>query len=210
MKLFSYIVTHDAGFAPNPFWGYCTLACCKPKIRKTAQKGDWIVGLSRKTKGNKIIYAMQVDRILSFADYYRADEFAAKIPKNYSTGKTKKECGDNIYKLMPNGKFQQLPSHHSNKKKPKIENPKAKKHDLSVKRVLISKRFHYFGRNAIDLPKGLRELKVGIGHRNRFSEDVIKKFLGFIVKQQRGCSAQPTMWDKGGCSCKTGNSCGSS
>lgn len=40
MKLFSYIVTHDAGFAPNPFWGYCTLACCKPAIRRTANVGD--------------------------------------------------------------------------------------------------------------------------------------------------------------------------
>ena len=21
---------HDTGFAPNPFWGYCTLAVCTP------------------------------------------------------------------------------------------------------------------------------------------------------------------------------------
>jgi hypothetical protein len=205
MKLFSYIVTHDAGFAPNPFWGYCTLACCKPKIRETAQKGDWIVGLTPKAKGNKIVYAMQVDKILSFADYYRAAEFAAKIPKNYSTGKTKKECGDNIYKLMPNGKYRQLPSHHSNKKKPEIENPKAKKHDLSVKRVLISRRFHYFGSQAIGLPEGLSGLKVGRAHKNRFSKDVIKRFLNFIAKKQRGCCANPTMWDK-----EDSNRCGSS
>ena len=87
MKLFSYIVTHDAGFAPNPFWGYCTLACCKPKIRKTAQKGDWIVGLSPKAKGNKIIYAMQVEEILPFEKYFHDKRFADKIPKNYGTGK---------------------------------------------------------------------------------------------------------------------------
>jgi hypothetical protein len=210
MKLFSYIVTHDAGFAPNPFWGYCTLACCKPKIRKTAQKGDWIVGLSSKAKGHKIIYAMRVEEILSHKDYFTDRRFAVKKPKNYRTGKTMKECGDNIYNLMPDGKYRQLPSHHSNKELPKIENSKSKKHDLKGKNVLISKRFHYFGSQAIDLPKKLRDLKTGRGYKNRFSEDVIKKFRNFIAKQKDGRCALPTMWNKGGHSCKTGKSCGSS
>ena len=48
MKLFSYIITHDIGFAPNPFFGYCTLANCKPVIRRTSKIGDWIVGISAK------------------------------------------------------------------------------------------------------------------------------------------------------------------
>ena len=34
MKLYSYIVARDFGFAPNPFYGFCTLATCKPKIAK--------------------------------------------------------------------------------------------------------------------------------------------------------------------------------
>ncbi|MBL7177318.1 MAG: DUF4976 domain-containing protein [Desulfobacteraceae bacterium] len=58
MKLFSYIVKPDSGFSPNPFWGYCTLACCKPTIRRTAKPGDWIVGLSSKSQGYKIVYLM--------------------------------------------------------------------------------------------------------------------------------------------------------
>ena len=33
-KGYSYIITRDYGFAPNPFGGVCTLATCKPKIRK--------------------------------------------------------------------------------------------------------------------------------------------------------------------------------
>ena len=32
--LFSYVVATDSGFAPNPFFGLCTLACCKPAIRR--------------------------------------------------------------------------------------------------------------------------------------------------------------------------------
>jgi len=42
-SLYSYVVRYDSGFAPNPFGGYCTLATCKPEIRKTAQLGDWLV-----------------------------------------------------------------------------------------------------------------------------------------------------------------------
>ncbi|HCD3629949.1 TPA: hypothetical protein NBO47_003868, partial [Klebsiella pneumoniae] len=26
MKHFTYKIDHDFGLAPNPFWGYCTLA----------------------------------------------------------------------------------------------------------------------------------------------------------------------------------------
>lgn len=44
MRLFSYVVRFDSGFAPNPFYGYCTLATCKPPIRRTALVGDWIIG----------------------------------------------------------------------------------------------------------------------------------------------------------------------
>jgi hypothetical protein len=32
-KAYIYALTHDTGFAPNPFYHTCTLACCKVKIR---------------------------------------------------------------------------------------------------------------------------------------------------------------------------------
>ena len=44
MNIYSYIVRYDSGFAPNPFYGYCTLANCKPIIRGHAQVNDWVVG----------------------------------------------------------------------------------------------------------------------------------------------------------------------
>lgn len=61
MRLYSYIVAHDTGFAPNPFWGWCTLATCKPRIRKSAGVGDWIIGLTPKRAGNRLLYAMKVE-----------------------------------------------------------------------------------------------------------------------------------------------------
>ena len=50
-RLYSYVVVSDHGFAPNPFHGYCTLANCKPRIRGSAQPGDWILGSASRAGG---------------------------------------------------------------------------------------------------------------------------------------------------------------
>lgn len=34
--IYVYTMTSDTGFAPKPFGGLCTLACCKPQIRRAA------------------------------------------------------------------------------------------------------------------------------------------------------------------------------
>jgi len=99
MKLYSYIVNHDTGFSPNPFWGYCTLADCKPTIRRTAEVGDWIVGLSPKATGNRVIFAMEVEEIIKFEQYYRDKRFTYKIP-DYTKGEVIYKTGDNIYKPL--------------------------------------------------------------------------------------------------------------
>lgn len=46
LRLFSYKLTNDSGFAPNPFAGVMTLAACKPKIRLCKMPGDWIAGFT--------------------------------------------------------------------------------------------------------------------------------------------------------------------
>lgn len=191
MKLYSYIVKEDTGFSPNPFWDYCTLADCKPAIRRTAAVGDWIVGLSPKADGNRIIYAMRVDEVLSYEQYYCDKRFGAKLP-DFDKGKVKSKCGDNIYKPLPNGGFLQLKSMHSNKNG--TENKEKKAKDLGGVYVLISKTFHYFGSRAPELPDELYELKVTRNHRNRFRWDVISKFLEFIANQPEGVSGPPSEW----------------
>jgi hypothetical protein len=190
MKLFSYIVKHDTGFSPNPFWGRCTLADCKPAIRRTAQVGDWIVGLTPKHSGNRVVFAMEVDEILGYASYYHDPRFAKKIP-DYTKGKVIYKTGDNIYKPLPNGGFQQLRSMHSYEEK---ENPETKVHDLRGANVLVGTRFHYFGASGPDLPARLNELKVGRAHKNRFSRETISDFLEFISLYPIGVNASPTNW----------------
>lgn len=190
MKLYSYIVTHDTGFSPNPFWGFCTLADCKPVIRRTAKVGDWIVGLSPKANGNRVIYAMLVEEMIPFNQYYRDSRFTSKIP-DYTKGIVVHKCGDNIYKPLPNGDYQQLRSMHSNGTN---ENQRTKAHDLGGQNVLISRTFYYFGSKALNLPETLEDLRVSRAHKSRFSSDIVSIFINFISKQTIGVNASPTVW----------------
>ena len=190
MRLLSYVVTHDTGFSPNPFWGYCTLANCKPSIRRTAKIGDWIVGLSPRGSGHRLVFAMKVDEILGYASYYRDGRFANKKP-DYTRGDVVWKVGDNIYEPLQYGEFRQLQSMHSNGEE---ENPETKAHDLRGVNVLIATKFHYFGASGPELPRRLEELKVGRGHKSRFSRETIGDFLKFISSYPQGVSAPPMKW----------------
>lgn len=76
MRLFSYKMTHDTGFAPNPFGHTLTLATCKPQIRRLKKQGDWIAGFTSKALTGdqvgeeRLIYLMQVGKKLHLRDYY--------------------------------------------------------------------------------------------------------------------------------------------
>src|SRR5437870_7783881 len=85
--LFSYCVRHDGGAAPNPFWGVCTLVICKPRIRRAAKVGDWVVGTgSRRSPvgdlSGAVVCAMRVGRKLTMAEYdaWVAAECTDKTP----------------------------------------------------------------------------------------------------------------------------------
>ena len=190
MRLYSYIVVHDTGFAPNPFWGYCTLANCKPKIRKTACEGDWVVGLSPRARGNQIIYAMQVDEILGYDAYYNDPRFSMKIPDVEQTDVVYR-CGDNCYEPLGHGEYRQLESTHSDGPNERYD---LKVKDLSGRRILVSSHFHYFGSHAIPLPEGLEALIARRGHKCRFSTDIVHRFVAFISRHPEGVGGPPHSW----------------
>ncbi len=133
---------------------------------------------------------MKVDEILHYAHYFQDSRFRNKIP-NYTKGKVIYKAGDNIYEPLPCGEFQQLQSMHSNGKK---ENPDTKTHDLKCENVLVGKIFHYFGGSGPELPEHLNKLKVGLGHKCKFSQETISDFLEFISSHPRGVIAPPTNW----------------
>ncbi|UGY16755.1 hypothetical protein HAP48_0004190 [Bradyrhizobium septentrionale] len=180
-RVYFYVVARDFGFAPNPFHGMCTLATCKPTIRRTVRAGDWVVGMGG-TKLNAVgrcIYAMQVTDALTFEKYWEGLEFRAKRPVRNGSRKT--IVGDNIYHRSPSSKkWQQEDSHHS--KPDGSPDPHNIQHDTQTNRVLISSHFYYFGRTAPLVPEeilGDLGFRNGIGHRV-FSTQNAQPFLSWL------------------------------
>lgn len=89
MKIFSYVVDHDEGYAPNPTPPLCTLAHCKfakgvrRNIIELADEDDWIIGTggqSGYSSGNgTLLYVMQVTSKIGFTDYLRDPAFRGRI-----------------------------------------------------------------------------------------------------------------------------------
>lgn len=202
MSLYSYIVRYDSGFAPNPFYGYCTLATCKPKIRRYAKIGDWLLGTGSGDKkigrAGFVVYAMRVTEALSFDQYDTDPRFSKKRP--YRTGSRKQSCGDNIYfrNAVP-GPWNQRDSFHSSPDG--SPNSKHIGRDTSVNRVLISDRFIYFGGSGPIAPRALKDKRgrhivhSGVG-QSRFDDDqLIIAFEQWIESHgELGYRSPPYEW----------------
>ncbi|WP_280553016.1 hypothetical protein [Halomonas sp. 25-S5] len=147
--LYVYAITRDYGFAPNPFHGSCTLATCKPDIRKSAKVGDWIMGVggsSLRSVKRRCILLMKVSEKVSFQNYWDHERFSLKKPVR--NGSRVQMLGDNIYHIDQNGSWVQEDSHHSNPDgTPNIEN--LNRDTGKTDKVLISNQFLYFGDSAI-------------------------------------------------------------
>ena len=194
----SYVVARDYGFAPNPFFGFCTLATCKPKIRESAEVGDWVVGTGSKTAGRDghIVYAMRVTEALTFNQYWRDPRFREKRPS--LRGSTKQAFGDNIYHRDREGRWRQEDSHHS------LPNGSPNRanisHDTQTNRVLISDHYVYWGGSGPLIPKRLRnfagtDLCGKRGHKNAFPAEMVAAFVKWIEGiGESGFTGQPREW----------------
>jgi hypothetical protein len=194
MRLFSYVVTFDTGFAPNPFWGFLTLACCKPKIRLTASPGDLVVGLAPSRFGSGVVYVARIDEKMTFHQYWQDPRFEAKRPRADGASILDR-CGDNIYQPVEPQGYRQLHSAHSSKGGEEDEG--AKHHDLSGRFVLASSDFSYFGAAPIPLPDAFRSLIVKRGHRSRFPEGFVAEVDGWRRSLPRGVQDRPQRWRDG-------------
>lgn len=159
MRVYSYVVKRDFGFAPNPFYACCTLATCKPKIRKNAHVGDIIVGIGSGAQNsvykNRMIFAMIVSEILTFDEYWNDLRFQIKKP--YMGGSKKQMYGDNIYHTSSEtGEMVQEYSHHSYEDG--STNYNNFNRDVPGEKVLIAEQYWYFGNQAIEIPTSLLQL----------------------------------------------------
>ena len=108
MKLSSYIVRVDSGFAPNPFGHHCTLVCCKPTIRRRAAPGDIVVGTGSARYGltGRLIYAMRVRDVIPLQTYWKSPQYAYKKPSPPTLISTR---GDNIWHRDLRGTWHVVP-----------------------------------------------------------------------------------------------------
>lgn len=204
MRLFSYKLSHDTGFAPNPSWGVLTLATCKPGFRRSKRAGDWIAGFTSgqlcgdQVGGERLIFLMKIDEKISIADYFRNRRFRRKIPK-MTAKKEVYRAGDNIYRpLCPHpttaSDFEQLPNPN--------HNDKNKTHDISGENVLIGAEFVYFGHNALTIPGHLRpDVPKGQSAYGAKTHDVARahKFIKFVMQKAstRRIHGPPHDWPAG-------------
>jgi len=190
MKFCSYTIKCDAGFVPNPFWDYCTLAHCTPNhMGVKLNIGDWVMGTSASSYGNTLIYAMEVSEKIYFNDYFNDSRFQKKKPD--LGGTWKEECGDNIYYLAPSGEWQQAPSlYHASPE----ENLQDTKHPY----VYVSERFWYFGENAIEIPNEFQPLiRKCQGCKINHPPETIKGFTNWIQSNYKiGIHGLPRDRDK--------------
>lgn len=166
-KIYSYVSRYDDGAAPNPYWGVCTLAICKPKIRKKAKIGDWVLGTGNRRFGNsKLVYAMKITDIKTLEEYemYCKNYLKNKIPQ-WTSNDFRLKVGDCIYDYSDTG---------NPKIRKSVHDERNIKKDLSGKNVLLSDYFYYFGDKPVPIPEELKEIiKIQQGHK------IIKK-LGLV------------------------------
>ena len=166
MKVFSYVVDHDNGHAPNPYFDYCTLCRCKFRekpgghwnVVELAERGNWIIGtgganLNRSAGHGKLIYAMRVDEKLTRKMYYDDPRFKLKKPANMGTYEMTR--GDNRQPICDFEKNEQF--------------------------ALVSEHFYYFGKEAVDIPEQFRNFeKKGPWFRSDITPDDFGQFLRWL------------------------------
>ena len=175
-RTYLYKLTSDRGGAPcAPDPGaegepLLTLSICKPAIRRTAQPGDRLLGLTSHslaaTDGyplNAIIYAAVVEEGIDAREYYGGDRAFLHRP-------------DCIYAFhRQNGTIE-----HTGRT-PLHADPAYLRRDIGQYpfykngRTLLSRDFRYFGEEAVAIPARLGELRqvaesLGQGHRVVHSE----------------------------------------
>ena len=175
-RIFRYVVRLDQGGSPNPFGSWCSLAVCKPVIRRTARVGDWIIGL-RSRASDHVVYAMHVDAVLSLGDYWKDPRFRAKRPGRCDTP-------DNFYRPRRDGTLAYVCND--------LHGPQALVADASGRNALVSWRYWYFGAASPQLPTDLVHLvHSGQGHAlqvNRHPADLLllQRWLSFLPKGAHG------------------------
>jgi len=190
--LYTYVMRHDSGLAPNPFGQFCTLAVCTPNHQGSkVQPGDWIAGASDKAHGYQLIYAMEVSERLHMDAYFRDPRFQSRKPELRAG--PERRCGDNIYGLDDAGDWFQLPN-------PYHVGEAARQQDTRNPWVFVASEFWYLGREAMTMPHEYLEMFGGRGARVSHRPALAAKFKDWVRSTlPKGRHALPRDFEEDGC-----------
>jgi hypothetical protein len=180
-RLYTYVITHDAGFAPNPFFGVLTMNCCKPLIRRSAQVGDWIAATTaadHRAGRGLLVYAARFDEKMTMAEYdaWTASELPEKIPDLKSLD-YRRQTGDSQYDFSGDTPRRRRGFHQA------VDMPT----DLSGRYTLLSREFVYFGGEPMEVPEHLRPaVHSGRGHKSRANDPYVEPFVAWIRAFEMG------------------------
>jgi hypothetical protein len=172
MKLSAYIIRFDVGFAPNPFGRYCTLTCCKPTIRRMAEKGDIVIACasSRVAGPGRLVYAMRVSEVIPYQKYWRDKRFASRKPSQRTAISRR---GDNIWHQDRAGKWKVVPG--------ACHDMGNMETDTGGVNALVATEFFYFGRSAIRVPSRFADMLAETqGHKNTHDRKRIDSFWKWV------------------------------
>ncbi len=200
MRLFSYVVARDYGFAPNPFYGVCTMATCKPRIRKAAALGDWVVGTGSSACGRQgfLVYAMRITEAMTFNEYCADPRFRRKKPN--LRGSKKQAFGDNIYFKDDGNQWHQEDSHHSYQDG--APNPHNIQNDTQTDRVLAGAEYAYWGGSGPKIPHRFRnfdgmDICARRNHKSEFPPGLVDEFVTwFRALDVHGYLGEPLDWPR--------------
>jgi len=201
MKTRTYRLDHDLGFAPNPFFGWCSLACCMGPIRKVAKLNDIIVGIAGSGKQGlgryhpQLIYWMRVDAELTFDQYWADPRFTRKIPK--TTGPKMQMVGDRTYRHEgSNVEWSFNESMHYVADAPQNDGGHVVS-DTKVDRILLSQHYTYWGKSGPIVPQHLLGLfPIRRGQKCNHDEVLLAELHKFIdLGKPKGLAGVPADWD---------------
>lgn len=178
MRLYSYCLRYDDGAAPNPYWGLCTLVVCKPVIRRTANVGDWVVGLGSRNSplgdiSEYVMYAMKVTEKMTLQEYdgFCQSTCPNKIP-DWKNRDYRRRVGDCIYDYSGG-----LPP----RMREGVHDERNKERDLGGESALLSDHFYYFGDKPVRLPRHLEPIMHETqGHKSRANDPYRHDFVSWI------------------------------
>lgn len=186
--LFTYSLVTDSGAAPNPFGGVCTLALCKPRIRRgSVGEGDWVAGVAGHTFGEKhgnLAYAMKVAQKVGFDEYDALcrEKWDIKIPDKESDNLQKRlgDCqycfrapGGNLRVRCDGCQFGCKTTRYAHgrqgsvkvsgyaRQRPGPHRIEFAGGDLGGQFVLIAEDYYYFGEDAVPFSRGLLNANIG-------------------------------------------------